>query len=46
MKTYTEAKGPGATSLDPATAVQIAEAIVKAAKRAGFQLPIILLPRH
>lgn len=67
MKTYTESKGPGASSvevydqqgrvvlrfknaiewaaLDPATAVQIAEAMVAAAKRCGWAKPIILLPR-
>lgn len=66
MKTYTEAKGPGASlveiedrdgkvvlqfpnpiqwaALDPATAVQIAHAIVQAAKRCGWSKPIILLP--
>jgi hypothetical protein len=69
MKTFTESKGPGASSvevydqqgrvvlkfpnaiewaaLDPGTAVQIAEAMVKAAKRCGWSRPIVLLPtRH
>lgn len=69
MKTYTEAKGPGASTveittrdgkvvlqfpnpvqwaaLDPATAVQIAQAMVEAAKACGWAKPIILLPtRH
>lgn len=68
MKTYSEAKGPGATTmevydregkvvlafpnpvqwaaLDPGTAVQIAEAIVSAAKRCGFAQPLILVPRR
>lgn len=33
--------------LDPATAVQIAQAMVRAAKTCGWQKPIILLPtRH
>lgn len=66
MKTYSEAKGPGASSvevydqqgrvvlkfpkaiewaaLDPATAVQVAHAMVAAAKRCGWAKPIILLP--
>lgn len=66
MKTYSESKGPGASSvevydrdgkvvlrfpneiqwaaLDPATAVQVAQAMVKAAKACGWARPIILLP--
>lgn len=69
MKTYTESKGPGASSvevsdeqgsvvlrfpnpiqwaaLDPATAVQVAHAMVAAAKACGWARPIVLLPtRH
>jgi hypothetical protein len=69
MKSFTDAQGPGASSLevadregcvvlqfpnpvqwaalDPATAVQIAHAMVDAAKRCGWAETIILLPtRH